>query len=160
MPQRSTDIPDVQKLTHTSSTERDNIKYSFARRKVTQFLYKYSPALATDDVINNNSFVEAFSRSVSEINVFFDAHDRYLQGKKRHGKKTDLSNAIDAIITLFKQLEAKMNDAALIKIDVASGLQQLSVCVAAKNTALCTITTLASEVEHSIKINEGSIKNR
>ena len=27
VPQRSTDIPDVQKLTHTSSTERDNIKY-------------------------------------------------------------------------------------------------------------------------------------
>ena len=134
--------------THFSPSERvpdlavttSNTAHTFALRKVTAFLYKFCPALMTKDTLNNTSFVEAFSTKVDQIERFLKIHAGYTKGKQRIRKqKTELLKTVEKIQESITKLTKLLENAAEIKLDIATGLHNISISAARKQSKLSEI---------------------
>ena len=71
-----TTIPDLVTV-ETSPSTKIQLKENLIHTRVRNFLYIHCPALTTDDVIGNASFVEGLAEHIAVINDFLSLDDSY-----------------------------------------------------------------------------------
>lgn len=149
-------IPDVQSTSSRVSVASGS--KSFAQRSVCDFLQKECPELISDDVLNNDSFISGMRSSLQTLETFSSTREEYLQKKKRMGKVTELSKALDMIEKKKIVFSEKLRDAAAIKIDVTKGTHVISMTSQKKMELLTQAVISGLELANTISSTDATRK--
>ena len=144
-------VPDFTELS-SSSKMQDTLKEKLTRSKVSEFFATFCPTMLSEDVLKNKSFIESISENVNSIRNYLSLRDSYEKEKSRNFK-SQLASINKDLKSKLTNLVNLMEETGNIKIDVAQGLQTLSLTVAMKNNKLSNITasiaSLAAEIKSS-----------
>ena len=135
-----------------SETDKQCLNKNILEQRVRSFLYVYCPSLATDDVLQNQSFIDAIADNISKINEFILLSEQYTNSLQRRIKYSELQRNIKDIHKSIQVLKDSLSEAAAITIDISKGLHNLSVTAAQKNTLLTKCVTSASSSVSLIKV--------
>ena len=140
----SSPLPDASQIVANEAGKR--VGNIFKRSKVREFLKTVCPGLGTDDVLNNDSFVEGMAKPAEEITKYVNALQKYTETKERTRKGTDLHKANEEMQKLLKELKDKMAQASKIQIDTSLGLDTMMASAKQKEQFLTVTVAIASKM--------------
>lgn len=143
IPRSGRELSDIQNISSPSSINSSN--RSFQQNRVQRFLEKECPELISDDVMNNDSLVQGITCSLEVLEGFSSIHKTYSQTKKRTGRVTELSKALEIIEKKQRIFSKKLYDAASVKIDITAGTHVI--CVTSQKKLHLLTQAMLSAVE-------------
>ena len=148
---QTSQIPDVVDLLSTE-TEKQKAGASriFNKKLVESACFLLCPELISEDVLNNDSFVDRFAVETRPLLTFLTKYEKYKLTIVRQRKGTDLFKSISSINENVHTLKKRMYDASEIVIKTTSGLSQLMTSAKAKEEILKDILTTTMIVSNMI----------
>ena len=124
-------IPDTAEI---CSNKNDNKLYAniFNKQALTRFLKEFCPTLLSDDLINNEAFVDGSVQSSKVILDFLQNRKTYdgLRQRKRQGN--EMKAILTSLDTKLDSLKKKIDETSRIKVNLCKGLSNVITTVKQK----------------------------
>ena len=117
-------------------------------------LKELCPEVITQDVVNNNSFIDFFSQFSILYFQFKNLKEEYTKLQKRTKRQTKLSKLLVELEEHIGQWKSLSARASQIKIDLTEGISTIAMSSLSKNNLLTDCVTRASVVMNFIQRNE------
>ena len=137
-------VDDLQLITISESVSNVNSAISnIIVHQWKNFLNEQCEDLFTDDVLNNQSFVDGIRPFLDSYLEFNNIKKDYLITKTRGGRKAELKNSLDAIANQILEIQEKLKEASAYSLDLSLGAHLVCQWSTAKLSLLLQIVTAA-----------------
>ena len=119
------------------------------------FLEAFCPAIITEDVINNNSFITSTIPCAKAYNYYQGLCQQYRQHELRKGRDSKLSPKLKETDDLIEDLRSKLREVREIKLDLSYGTSNLAFKATLKQKLLSE--AVSRFVKAHSKLSDGNL---
>lgn len=145
------EVPDAVSVLNIEIKKKKIEANIFNKKSFQNLCKELCPDLNTEDVLNNNSFIDGISNASNVIIEYMKLKNTYKDQQVRVRKDKKMYAILHSLTVKTEQLKMKMVDASKIKVNSIQGLSNVIISAKAKELILTDILTLSISVKEEIK---------